>query len=350
MKKRGTVVALLALLVALCAVSLWAQSTGTVKGSVKDQAGKPIADATVEFTNTETSRKITLKTDKKGEYFSVGISPGTYNAAVLQNGKTIDEFNRIPIAVGEEKLVNFDLAKDLKQGGMTEEQQKKIEEVQKQNEKIKNLNGILTQAKAAEQAGNYDQAVTLLQPVVQQNPDQDLLWAYLGDAYRGDKKYPEAADAYQKAIALKPNSGAYHNGLAEAYAKSGQTDKAIAEYNTAAQVEPTNAAMYYFNEGAVLTNTGKVDEALAAFDKTIAADPTRADAYYWKGVNLLAKATTKGDKMVAPPGTEEAFNKYLELQPDGKYAQASKDMLASIGASVQTSFGKGKTSKAPPKK
>ena len=43
--------------------------------------------------------------------------------------------------------------------------------------------------------------------------------------------------------------------------------------------------------------------------------------------------------MVPAPGTAEALNKYLELAPDGKYAQAAKDLLASIGAPVQTTFG-----------
>ena len=72
-----------------------------------------------------------------------------------------------------------------------------------------------------------------------------------------------------------------------------------------------------------------------AFDKTIQADPKRADAYYWKGVNMIGKATLKGDKMVAPEGTADAFNKYLELDPTGKYADAAKQMLATIGASVR---------------
>ncbi len=69
----------------------------------------------------------------------------------------------------------------------------------------------------------------------------------------------------------------------------------------AAQADPTAAAQYYFNTGAVLTNAGKVDDAVVAFDKVIAADPNKADAYYWKGVNMIGKATLKGDKMVAPP-------------------------------------------------
>ena len=71
----------------------------------------------------------------------------------------------------------------------------------------------------------------------------------------------------------------------------------------------------------MFTNTGKIDEAVAAFDKAIQLDPKRADAYYWKGVDLIGKATTKDNKMIAPAGTAEAFNKYLELQPNGKYAR-----------------------------
>jgi tetratricopeptide (TPR) repeat protein len=141
------------------------------------------------------------------------------------------------------------------------------------------------------------------------------------------------------------------SGMADAYAKSGQTDKAVQEYNAAAQAEPANAATYFFNEGAVFTNTGKVDDAITAFDKVIAADPTKADAYYWKGVNLMGKATTgKDGKFVAVPGTAEAFQKYLELKPDGPNADASKQMLASIGASVETSYGKGRSASKPGKK
>jgi hypothetical protein len=65
----------------------------------------------------------------------------------------------------------------------------------------------------------------------------------------------------------------------------------------------------------------------------------------------MAKATTgKDGKFVAVPGTAESFQKYLELKPDGPMAQPAKDMLASIGASVETSYGKGKTASKPAKK
>jgi len=123
------------------------------------------------------------------------------------------------------------------------------------------------------------------------------------------------------------------------YAKSNKIDDSVASYSKAAELDPTHAAQYMFNTGAVLTNAGKVDAAIVAFDKVIAADPNRAAAYYWKGVNMIGKATLKGDKMVAPEGTAEAFQKYLEIEPTGTFAQPAKDMLASIGASIETTYG-----------
>ena len=285
----------------------------------------------------------------KASIFRIGVAPGTYKFSLIKDGKVIDFFDRVPVGAGDERVSRFRLGEGQSaKPVMSEEQQKKIAEVQKQNEKIKGLNAKLTEAKQLETAGNYDQAITILQQAAQADPNQDVIWANLGEAQHGAKKYPEAIESYQKAIALKPTNGPYHSALADALAKSGQTDKAVAEWATAAENDPPNAGAYYFNEGAVLTNTGKVDEAIAAFDKALQADPTRADAYYFKGIDLMGKATVKGDKMVAPAGTAEAFNKYLELEPNGKYADPAKQMLASIGATVETTYGKGKT--ATPKK
>ncbi len=349
MKKHISLVTLLALLLGMSATALWGQGTGAIKGVVKDQNGKPLDGATVELVDPATGRKYDLKTNAKGEYSSIGIALGTYDVSLLKDGKLVDKVTKVPVVPGEEaRVVNFDLSTKQQPAGMTEEQKKNIEAVQKHNEKVKSLNTSLAQAKQLEGAGNYDEAVNVLQQATQVDPTQDLVWFSLGDAQRGAKKYPEAIESYQKAIAIKSTVGAYHNNLADAYAKSGQTEKAVQEYAAAAQAEPANAATYYFNEGAVFTNTGKADEAVVAFNNAIQADPTKAAAYYWKGVNMLAKATTKGDKMVAPEGTAQAFNKYLELEPTGQYADAAKQLLASIGAPVETTFGKGKT--APPAK
>jgi tetratricopeptide (TPR) repeat protein len=337
--KKSLKFAAVVFVLSLCAVPGWAQVMGTIKGVAKDEAGKPIAGATVEITNPEKGKKYEAKTNNAGEYASP-VEPGKYTVTLMQNNAPVLQFNGVPVTPDKESPVDFDLAKN--KPALTEEQRKKMESAQKEHEKIKSLNATLQQAKELEGQGNYDQAVTLLQQATQVDPNQDLIWGYLGDAQRGAKKYPDAIESYQKALAIK-NLGPYHGGLADALVKSGQTDKGIQEYATAAQVDPTNAATYYFNEGAVLTNLGKIDDALAAFDKALQLDPNRAAAYYWKGVNMIGKATMKDNKMVAPPGTSDAFNKYLELEPTGKYADAAKQMLATIGATVETSYGKGKS-------
>jgi tetratricopeptide (TPR) repeat protein len=99
----------------------------------------------------------------------------------------------------------------------------------------------------------------------------------------------------------------------------------------------------------VLTNTGQTDAALEAFKKAIDADPNYADAYYQYGIALMSKVTFGADgKMIAAPGTADAFNKYLQLAPDGPNAQAAKDMLASLGATIDTGFSKKQTPKKKP--
>ena len=94
------------------------------------------------------------------------------------------------LGAGQEQIVDWD--ESGRAPAVSEEQRQKIEAAQKENEKIKGLNETLKQAKDLEGAGNYDQAITILQQATTVDPTQDLVWAYLGDAQRGAKKYADA--------------------------------------------------------------------------------------------------------------------------------------------------------------
>jgi len=363
-----------ALVVGLLAPLALAQTTGSVKGVCKDVEGKPIAGAQVQWTGTDTGRTYNIKTNNKGEYFSLGISPGKYNVKLVQDGKELFHINGVTVGL-DEFTQDFDLKKEQANQtagqGLSPEQakaaQEQHEKAVKEQGTVKTLNEKLTEAKAATDAGDFDKAISVLTEANAIDGTRDLIWFQLANAYYSSapkqsdpdekkKRYEDSITDFQKAIDLRKASeqaqkeadnnkklAAYYNNLAQAYSKSNKTDDAITAYNQAAQLDPTGAAMYYFNEGAVLTNAGKADDAIAAFDKTIAADPAKALAYYWKGINLIGKATVdKDNKMTVPNGTAEAFQKYLELDPNGPMAQTAKDMLASIGQSVETGFGKKK--------
>lgn len=372
MKKQVTTLVFLLLLLGLCVPPVFSQASGTVKGSCKDVDGKPIADGVVVYENKDTGQKYTLKTNKKGEYFSLGIAMGTYDVYLYKNAddatanKPLFNISKFPVTAGENNL-DFDLKKEQeKQGPAASEQQKENEKIKKENSTIKVLNEKIVAANNAMKAGDFDTAIASMTEATQMDATRDVLWGLLGDAYRGSatkqtdreektKRLTEAITDYNKAIDIKQKAldaepskktpedtgrlAGYYNNLGDADAKAGKIDDAVKAFTQAAQINPANAAGYYFNEGAVLTNVGKVDEANAAFDKSIAADPNRAEAYYQKGVNLMGKATLQGDKTIPAPGTVEAFQKYLQLAPNGPNAQNAKDLLASLGATVQTTFG-----------
>jgi tetratricopeptide (TPR) repeat protein len=343
MTKRIALFLLVTAIVALLSVAALAQGATIVRGVCKDENGKPVAGAAVEFTNLDNGNKTTLKTDSHGQYYSIAVPAGTYKITLtMAGGKASASIDHVAVQASAENVADF--------AAPAQAQRQQDEKVKQENEKIGSLNALLKQAAQQKSDKQYDDAVATMERAAAQDQSHDVIYASLADAYALDKKFPQAEAAYTKAIALAPATSkslaAYHAGLALVLLQQGKIEPGMDECAKAAQLDPTQAGQCYYNEGAILTNQGNADAANQAFDRSIAADPTRADAYYQKGVNLLAKATLgKDNKMVAVPGTAEALNRYLELAPDGKYAQSARDLLASIGASVQASFGAQKKGK-----
>jgi len=134
-------------------------------------------------------------------------------------------------------------------------------------------------------------------------------------------------------------------------AKAKKFDEAQAELTKAAQLDPPNAGKYFYNLGAVLVNTGQSAAAEAAFKKAIEANPDYADAQFQYATALSAKLTTDKDgKVVAPDGMQAALEKYLQLQPEGQFAEAAKGMLQMIGATIQTNYSNPNAKKPVKKK
>ena len=359
-----------------------AQATGgTLHGHVSNPAGAPVNNGEVRLTTDKSngnpaSRKYeyTFPLDAQGNYKGEDIKPANYLGVVFQQGRTIDFINNVEIKAGDDKTQDFDMTRKEYLDKMTPEEKTALEEYKRKNAeasqanaKIANLNQLLTQARADEKAGNYASAIKSMQDATAAKPDEALLWDTLGDAQLGDAmaadkaakanhatdasvpgKLDAAVASYQKALdlntkAAKPNvelTATVQNQLGQAYGKEGKTKEAAAAYEAAATADKPKAGMYYFNEAATLFNSGDGEDAVSAADKAIAADPNKADAYYIKGQALIQKATVdpKTNKITAPPGCVEAYQKYLELQPTGPRADEVKGILQGIGASIETKY------------
>src|ERR1700692_424905 len=286
MKKHFAVFIFVLLMLAFCAPMVFAQAAGTVKGVCKDAQGNPIADAVVVYANQDNGQKYTLKTNKKGEYFSLGIAPGHYNVTLYKTpddakaNKELFHFGKVPVTLDENTL-DFDLkkqAEDTAKGqGLTPGQIKQMQANQEKQKKefntIKSLNEKIVAANTSMKAGDFDAAIVTLTEATQIDATRDVIWAQLADAYRGSalkqtdsaekaKRLQESAANYQKAIELQQKSmetkktpednkqlAAYYNNLGEAAGKAGKVDDAVKADYQAAQGNPEGAAGYYYNAG-----------------------------------------------------------------------------------------------------
>jgi tetratricopeptide (TPR) repeat protein len=365
---------------------LLAQAVASIHGHVQNAAGQTVGEGEVRLTTDKNPNapgakfEFTFQVDKSGNYQGTDIKPGTYIVLFFDQGHSVDFFVGQSFAAGENKTVDFDMTRPEFLKTMSpadrdalEEFKKKNAEVTAANAKIENLNGLLKTARDDTKAGNFDGAVKAMTDATAAKPDEPILWDTLGDAQLGlanaaaktahdnkttdlslGDKFQAAITSYQKALSLNATSAkpspdlvaAANNQMAQALGKIGKAADASAAYDAAAKADPPKAAMYYFNEAATAFNANDMDGAAAAADKAIAADPTKVDAYYIKGQALIPKATLDPatNKIVAPPDCIAAYNKYLELAPDGSHAQEIKDILAGIGAAVPDKY------KAPPAK
>ena len=62
----------------LCSAALLPAVTGTIKGRVTDGDGKPLKDVGITLKDETRGQVYTMKTDKKGNYYLMGIVPADY--------------------------------------------------------------------------------------------------------------------------------------------------------------------------------------------------------------------------------------------------------------------------------
>jgi tetratricopeptide (TPR) repeat protein len=308
----------------------------------------------VVFTSKDTGRSFKFKTDKNGQFSGYGLPFGQYDQEVISPGG--EKLIKKPVnLVSENGTTVNNVSLEVSGGGAPKISDAEMAKLKAEREKAINENALINQLNPLMQSKNWEGAVPILKQLITMNPNN---WEYqraLGDAQFSLGQFDEAVASYEKAIPLAQNAaagkeakadpakakvaiGAMLNNEGQAYAKLKQPQKAVEAYTKAAEMDP-NPATAYWNLCATQYNSGNTQGALAACDKAIAADPNRADAYFIKGSLMVGDSKLDKDgKLMAPPGTSEALNKYLELAPDGPHAGDVKQMLAAIGAKIETTY------------
>ena len=370
-----------------------AAPTGKIHGRVTNPSGATQASGSVSLsTDGGHTSKYTFPVSANGDYAGEAAA-GTYMVIFRQADtppdKMVDSFENIKVVVGTDTAQDVDMSRQEFIDKLPPEAKKQAEEMKKHNSEalkvnavIKGLNADLkvavqdikdadgARAAAVQQLGagaakpaidakeaeiktaKYSEIETLMTKDTNAKPDASVLWAQLGQAQIGLKKFDDAEKSYKKVIELEAASkkpdpkiqGLANSGLGEIYARKGQVPEANAAYDAAAKANPTEAGFYLRNEAVIFFQMNNADAQVAAADEAIKADPNTALLYYLKGQGLVSKATVdaKTQRIVLPPGCAEAYQKYLELAPTGPYAADAKGILEQAGSKVNSSFKAGK--------
>jgi tetratricopeptide (TPR) repeat protein len=351
-KLMGLALALATLL--LCTSAL--AQTGGVTGKVTGQGGAPMVGYTIQIDRVDIKWSSHVKTNKKGEYIYIGLVPGNYRVTLVGPDAKPIHYEERTLGVGDPTEINFDMGKLQKEAEKAAESnpefQKQVE-AQKENASLKQIFDqgleLYKQKHYAEAAALYEKALPLAK-----DRNVGIILGQLADTWERaanaetdrDKKKQEQAtslDYYNKVMAIAPNDATLHNNLGHLYGEMGRTEDAMAEFKKAAELDPNHAANYYYNLGAILVNTGKMDDAAAALKKSTDLDPNSSLAWYWYGMALMGKATVKPDgTMVPAPGTIEAFQTYLKLEPNGKHAPEAQASIDSLSGKADLEYKKSK--------
>jgi tetratricopeptide (TPR) repeat protein len=365
-----------------------AGATGKIHGQVLNPTGQPQANGTVTVSTDGQASKLDMPVGPDGN-FSGEIAAGTYfliyRAPDTPKGQMVDEVRGVKVVAGEDTAANVDMSRPEFLEKMSPDQRKQLEEIKKANAEAFKANNVINhlnadlkavgtdkhdidmaaqtaqqqlgataakadiEAKATEiKTAKYTDIESMMTKDTEAKPDEAILWTNLAFAQFGLKKNDEAIANYKKSLDLETASkkprgeviGAANAGLGEVYARTGKTDDANKAYDAAAAADPQRAAVYLKNEAIIFFQQGNATAQAAAAEKAIAANPSDALLYYIKGQALVANATVdpKTNRIVLPDDCTAAYQKYLELAPQGSFAGEVAGILQQAGQKVNSNF------------
>ena len=172
----------------------------------------------------------------------------------------------------------------------------------------------------------WENGITLWSDVIDNNhAGVEFAFSNRGLVFARTGQLDKAIEDFNRAIALSPDDPkAYYNrGLA--FDGKGEYDKAIADFSKAISLTSsyyvTHFNMYYWR-GLDFEKTGQMDKAIADFEKTIALNPAQNEARMRLGV--LYGRVGSPDKAI------EHFSKVIQQSPNNDGAYSNRGFAYSL--------------------
>ena len=143
---------------------------------------------------------------------------------------------------------------------------------------------VLNLARLYDESGNGEGEAKALEAVPVDNRTPKMEGA-LGAAYEKLKRNKDAIAAFQRAVDMEPTDAVTRDALAQALLNDNQVDEALKQYRELAEADPDNAGTLV-HIGEIQRRQGKYEDALATIRKARKLEPEDLDAGYNEGLLL----------------------------------------------------------------
>src|ERR1700722_5814701 len=157
---------------------------------------------------------------------------------------------------------------------------------------------------------DYADADKWLTHSLRENPRDSEGWYWMGRTKYSENRYKEAVESFQQFLKLEPKNVKAEDNLGLAYAGLGQTEEAIAAYQTAIAWQadaPAKIPGPFLNLGILLMEQNRPAEALPNFVHAVAIAPNE-----WRSYEQLGQAYSRLEQ---PQRAQEELETAVRLSP-----------------------------------
>jgi len=176
-------------------------------------------------------------------------------------------------------------------------------------------------------SADHDRRIEYNTSLIRSEPRNASAYIDRGIAYAKKGEFNKAVPDFNKAIEIDPNSAPAYNNRGLAYRRKDDLKKALSDYAKAIQIDPRYAEAYN-NRGYALCHDEEYDRAFADFAKAVAIDPKYAEAF--RGRAACHHANGNYDAAIAD------YTRAIDLDPSSARAHNGRGVVYYDRASTRT--------------
>jgi tetratricopeptide (TPR) repeat protein len=290
---------------------------GRISGLVVDENGAPVDDALVVAESQRGGTKLEGRSDKKGRFAIAGLGTGVWRVTASKNGYLNSEVRMNVKQLSANPPITFTLTKIKGVAAVTSD---------------KESAALFDQGNALLNQGNYEEALKVFEEFAAKYPEIYQVHLNIGTCYLKSGELDRAQAEFQlvldKVLAIhgdykKDAASAQkaYSGLGEVALSRGNLETGQKYFSQALDISPKDEVAAY-NVGEIFFSNQKIDEAIRYFELAVQIKPDWSKPYLRLGYVYL----NKGDMTKAL----ESFNKFVQLDPENPEVSQVKNIIATI--------------------